>query len=176
MKKIFAMTDLGKMRYFLGVEVTQNDKGIFITQQKYAREILTRFGMEQCNMVCNPIVPGNKLSRDESRKSVDSTNFKQMVGCLMYLLATRPDLTYVVCLIARYMEKPTELHFAAAKRILRYLKDSLQYGILYKKGELNCELEGWSDSNCAGDLDDRKSTSGYVYKMGSRAISWSSKK
>jgi len=176
MKKNFAMTDLGKMRYFLGAEVTQDTRGIFISQQKYAKEILSRFGMEQCNMVCNPIVPGNRLSKDDSGKSVDATNFKQMVGCLMYLLATRPDLAYVVCLIARYMERPTETHFAAAKRILRYLKGSLQYGILYKRGELNCELEGWSDSDYAGDLDDRKNTSGYVYKLGSGAISWSSKK
>lgn len=176
MKKNFAMTDLGKMRYFLGVEVTQDSRGIFIAQQKYAKEILSRFGMEQCNMVCNPIVPGNRLSKDESRKRVDATNFKQMVGCLMYLLATRPDLAYAICLIARYMERPTEMHFAAAKRILRYLKGSLQYGILYRKGELSCELEGWSDSDYAGDVDDRKSTSGYVYRLGSGAISWSSKK
>lgn len=176
MKENFAMTDLGKMRYFLGVEVTQDTKGIFIAQQKYAKEILSRFGMEQCNMVCNPIVPGNRLSKDDNGKRVDAANFKQMVGCLMYLLATRPDLAYVVCLIARYKEKPTEMHFAAAKRILRYLKGSLQYGILYKKGAMSCELEGWSDSDYAGDLDDRKSTSGYVYKFGSGAISWSSKK
>jgi hypothetical protein len=127
-------------------------------------------------MVCNPIVPGNRLSKDESGKRVDATNFKQMVGCLMYLLATRPDLAYPVCLIARYMERPTEMHFAAAKRILRYLKGSLQYGILYRKRELNCELEGWSDSDYAGDLDDRKITYGYVYRLGSGAISWSSKK
>jgi hypothetical protein len=175
-RKNFVMTDLEKMRYFLGVEVTQNDKRIFISQQKYAREILSRFDMKQCNIVCNPIVVGNKLSKDESGKKVDATNFKQMVGCLMHLLATRPELAYVVCLIARYMENPTEIHFATTKRILRYLKGSLQYGILYKKGELNCELEGWSDSDYAGDLDDRKSTSGYVYKLGSGAISWSSKK
>lgn len=80
-------------------------------------------------MVCNLIVPGNKLSRDESGKRVDATNFKQMVGCLMYLLATKPDLTYAVSLIARYMEKPTELHFAAAKRILRYLNSQRLNGI-----------------------------------------------
>jgi hypothetical protein len=176
MKKHFDMTDLGKMRYFLGVEVTQNANGIFIHQQKYAREILSRFGMEECNMVCNPIVPGSKLARDENGKMVDATNFKQMVGCLMYLLATRPDLAYSVCLIARYMERPTEIHAASAKRILRYLKGTLNYGILYKKDELGSELKGWTDSDYAGDLDDRKSTSGYVFKLGSGAISWSSKK
>ena len=105
MKKNFDMTDMGKMRYFLEVEVTQNEKGIFIHQQKYAREILSKFGMEDCNFVCNPIVPGNKLMKNEGGKYVDATNFKQIIGSLMYLLATRPDLGYSVCLIARFMEK-----------------------------------------------------------------------
>jgi hypothetical protein len=176
MKRNFAMTDLGKMSYFLGVEVIQNDTGIFINQQKYASEILTRFGMELCNMVCSPIVPGTRLSKDENGKSVDSTNFKQMVGCLMYLIATRPDMCYSICLIARYMERPTEIHLAAAKRILRYLKGTVNFGILYRRGVLNQELKGWTDSDYAGDVDDRKSTSGYVFKLGSGAISWSSKK
>ncbi|CAJ2647282.1 unnamed protein product [Trifolium pratense] len=176
MKRNFAMTDLGKMSYFLGVEVTQNDRGIFINQQKYAAEILNRFNMDSCNFVCSPIVPGTKLFKDENGKCVDSTQFKQMVGCLMYLIATRPDLCYSVCLIARYMERPTEIHLAAAKRILRYLKGTISYGVLYDKGSLNMKLEGWTDSDYAGDSDDRKSTSGYVFKLGSGAISWSSKK
>ncbi|GAU29997.1 hypothetical protein TSUD_160820 [Trifolium subterraneum] len=171
----FAMTDLGKMRYFLGVEVTQSEHGIMISQQKYAKEILARFGMEACNSVGSPIVPGNKLTKDENGKLVDATKYKQMVGCLMYLLATRPDLAYSVCLIARYMDKPTEIHSAAAKRILRYLKGSISLGVLYKRGK-NQELVGWTDSDYAGDSDDRKSTSGYVFKFGSSAISWSSKK
>jgi hypothetical protein len=175
MKKKFAMTDLGKMRDFLGVEVSQGEHGIFISQQKYIKEILSRFGMEVCNMVCSPIVPGNRLTKDESGKSVDSTKYKQIVGCLMYLLATRPDLAFSVCLIARYMERPTEMHLAAAKRILRYLKGTMNLGILYKR-DLNRSLQGWTDSDYAGDLDDRKSTSGYVFKFGSSAISWSSKK
>ncbi|GAU44848.1 hypothetical protein TSUD_112220 [Trifolium subterraneum] len=171
----FAMTDLGKMRYFLGVEVTQSEHGIMISQQKYAKEILARFGMEACNGVGSPIVPGNKLTKDENGKLVDATKYKQMVGCLMYLLATRPDLAYSVCLIARYMDKPTEIHSAAAKRILRYLKGSISLGVLYKRS-MNQELVGWTDSDYAGDSDDRKSTSGYVFKFGSSAISWSSKK
>jgi hypothetical protein len=175
MKNKFDMTDLGKMRYFLGVEVRQCDSGIFIHQQKYAQEIISRFGMENCNKVCTPIVPGNKLTKDEGGKAVDSTKYRQLIGCLMYLLATRPDLAFSVCLIARYMEKPTELHLAAAKRVLRYLQGSLHYGILYARNS-ECVLQGWSDSDYAGDLDDRKSTTGYVFMYGNGAVSWSSKK
>ncbi|CAJ2652613.1 unnamed protein product [Trifolium pratense] len=177
MKKKFAMTDLGKMKYFLGVEVNQTQQGIFINQQKYASEILTRFGMQDCNTVCTPIVLGCKLVKDENGKPADATSYKQMIGCLMYLLETRPDLTYSVCLAARYMDKPTEMHVIAVKRIMRYLKGTMSYGILYKStdGE-NVTLVGWTDSDYARDYDDRKSTSGYVFSIGTSAISWSSKK
>jgi hypothetical protein len=175
MKNMFDMTDLGRMRYFLGVEVNQGSHGIFICQQKYSKDILSRFGMEMCNAVCSPIVPGNKLTKDQHGQCVDATYYKQIVGSLMYLLATRPDLAYSVCLIARFMEKPTETHLIAAKRILRYLKGTESLGILYKRG-IKQALQGWTDSDYAGDVEDRKSTSGYVYSYGSSAISWSSKK
>ncbi|CAJ2647424.1 unnamed protein product [Trifolium pratense] len=175
MERNFAMTDLGKMRYFLGIEVKQTKEGIFMFQQKYACEVLKRFNMESCNSVCNPIVPGNKLKKDEDGIACDSTSYKQMVGCLMYLLATRPDLAFSVCLVARFMERPTELHVAAVKRILRYVKGTVSYGLWFEMGK-NDELVGWSDSDYAGDLDDRKSTSGYVFMIGSKAVSWCSKK
>ncbi|MCI30873.1 copia-type polyprotein [Trifolium medium] len=115
MRDRFAMTDLGKMKYFLGIEVNQYDQGIFICQQKYASEILSRFGMEDCNKVCSPIVPGSKLVKDESGKAADATMYKKMIRCLMYLLATRPDMTFSVCLAARYMERSTEMYIAAVK-------------------------------------------------------------
>ncbi|GAU38467.1 hypothetical protein TSUD_151900 [Trifolium subterraneum] len=177
MMKRFAMTDLGKMKYFLGIEVHQTKEGIFITQMKFATEILKKFGMENCNKVSSPIVPGCKLVKNENGKASDAKVYKQMVGSLMYLLATRPDLAFSVCLVARFMERPTELHVAAIKRIMRYLKGSISFGILYKRNFCEkLQLDGWSDSNYAGDLDDRKSTSGYVFKLGTGAISWSSKK
>jgi hypothetical protein len=175
MERNFAMTDLGRMRYFLGIEVKQDDSGIFIHQQKYAVEILKRFKMNECNSVCNPIVPGCRLKRDVEGKASDATAYKQMVGCLMYLLATRPDMAFSVCLVARYMERPTEIHVAAVKRILRYLKGTTSYGLWYEKGKGD-ELTGWSDSDYAGDIDDRRSTSGYVFMIGTKVVSWSSRK
>ncbi|GKB26996.1 retrovirus-related pol polyprotein from transposon TNT 1-94 [Tanacetum coccineum] len=140
MKQQFEMTDLGLMRYFLGVEVIQNAKGIFISQTKYVREVLERFGMNNCNSVKNPIVPGCKLTKSNEEEKVDATIYKQKVGSLMYL--TRPDIMYVEHQI-------------------------WEFSMLEKEK---------SDSDYAGDLDDRKSTSGYVFKFISGAISWSSKK
>ncbi|PNX63555.1 copia-type polyprotein, partial [Trifolium pratense] len=132
--------------------------------------------MENCNKVSSSIVPGCKLLKDENGKVNDAKKFKQIVGCLMYFLATRPDLAYSVCLVARYMDRPTELHFASLKRILRYLKGTLTDGIMYQsEAGKSLELVGWADSDYAGDLNDRKSTSGYVFMLGSGAISWSSK-
>ncbi|MCH89491.1 putative copia-type polyprotein [Trifolium medium] len=150
MKEKFAMTDLGKMKYFLGVEVNQCDQGIFIHQQKYGAEILKRFGMQDCNKVCSLILPGCKLVKDENGRAVDATVYKQMIGCLMYLLATRPDMAFI---------------------------RTLDFGVMYKcKTDNELIVQGWSDSDYAGDHDDMKSTSGYVFTMGKSAICWSSKK
>jgi len=171
----FDMSDLGKMKHFLGMEVLQNNKGIFICQRRYAKEVLEKFGMENSNPVGNPIVPGTRIFNNREGTKVDSTKFKQIVGSLMYLTATRPDITYAVSLISRYMESPTEEHWCAAKRILRYIQGTTDLGVLYKREE-NSELVAYSDSDFAGDLDDRKSTSGSVFLLAGGAISWSSKK
>jgi hypothetical protein len=129
MMKHFSMIDLGKMKFFLGIEVIQTADGIFIHQMKYATEILIKFGMENCNKVCSPIVPGCKLVKNENDKASDSTSYKQMVGNLMYLLATRPYLAFSVCLVARFTERPTEMYVAAVKRIMRYIKGTIDHGI-----------------------------------------------
>ena len=171
----FEMSDLGMLHYFLGIEVVQSATGIFISQKKYVREILDRFQMKNCNSVNTPTEFGLKLNKDHEGKKVDGTLYKQIVGSLMYLTATRPDIMYSVSLISRYMENPTEMHLLATKRILRYLQGTKEFGLFYKKGEKS-DLIGFTDSDYAGDQDDRKSTSGYVFILGSGAVSWSSKK
>eukprot|EP00253_Pinus_taeda_P005068 PITA_05068 len=145
MKEEFEMTDMCLLRYFLGIEVDQNENEFFISQGKYVNEVLERFNMQDIKAAITPIVMGLKLSKEDSNKDFDPSLYKSIVGSLMYLTTTRPDIMFFVSLISRFMERPKEAHWQAAKRILRYVKD------------------------------DRKKTSGYVFHMGSGAISWASK-
>ena len=130
-------------------------------------EILDKFQMKDCNLVNTPSEFGLKLNKDDGGKKVNSTLYKQIVGSLMYLTATRPDIMHAVSVISRYMECPIEIHLLAAKRIPRYLQGTKEFGLFFKKGEKS-DLFGFTDSDYAGDSDDRKSTSG--------SVSWSSKK
>lgn len=117
----FEMSDLGMLHYFLGIEVVQSDKDIFISQKKYVQDILDRFEMKDCNPASTPTEFGLKLNKDRNRTRVYSKIYKKIVGSLIYLTTTRPDIMYSVSLISRYMENPTEMHLLATKRILRYL-------------------------------------------------------
>ena len=170
MKLEFEMTDLGKMKYFLGVEILQN-QGIYISQKKYAKEVLEKFRIEKSNSVKNPIFPGVRRPKDEGVKT-NATMYKQLIGSLMYLTATRPDVMYVVSIMSRFKASPTELHLHAAKRVLKYLKGTIDLGILYRKRG-NGELIAYTDSDYAEDIDDRKNTSGYVFLLSDGAVSWS---
>ncbi|KZV39334.1 retrovirus-related Pol polyprotein from transposon TNT 1-94 [Dorcoceras hygrometricum] len=175
MMQTFDMTDLGKMKYFLGIEVLQKPEGIFLCQRKYATDVLKKFAMYESKPVKIPIVPGFKIHKDEDGTAVADTYYKQMVGSLIYLTATRPDIMFNVSLISRYMSRPTELHLQAAKRIFRYLKGTTGCEIFYKKGG-DEDLFAFTDSDYAGDEADSRSTSGYVFLLSSGAVSWMSKK
>ncbi|CAL1381539.1 unnamed protein product [Linum trigynum] len=131
--------------------------------------------MENCNPVSTPAECGLKLSKDDKGEKVNSTKFRSLVGSLRYLTCTRPDILYAVGLVSRYMEAPTMSHWNAAKRILRYIKGTIDHGLLYTKSE-NFKLVGYCDSDWAGDVDDRKSTTGFVFFLGDKAFTWSSKK
>ncbi|XP_057452007.1 secreted RxLR effector protein 161-like [Lotus japonicus] len=131
--------------------------------------------MTDSHPVNSPVVPGTKLTKQGGGMEVDATHYKQMVGSLMYLTATRPDLMFSVCLVSRFMENPTELHLQVVKRIMRYVKGTTDLGILYSsKGD--GKMIAFSDSDYAGDLDDRRSTSGYVFLLGTGSVAWISKK
>ncbi|GLT41421.1 hypothetical protein SLA2020_154870 [Shorea laevis] len=161
MKLEFDMIDLGLLHYFLGLEVVQSDSGIFVCQKKYVQEVLDRFQMKNYNSVTTLVDKGVKLVKDLRGRSMNNKLYKQIVGSLMYLTATRPNIMHGVSLISRYMEHPKELHLQAAKRILRYLCGIADFGLFYKKGDWT-NLASFIDNDYAGDLDDRKSTSGYV--------------
>ena len=122
-----------------------------------------------------PTVMGLKLSKQDCGKNVNLTLYKSMVGSLIYLTTTRSDIIYVVIFISRFMERPNETHWKEAKRILRYVNGTKEYGVLYSKID-NFKLIGYTDSDWDGIFDDRKSTSGHVFHLGSGAISWASKK
>eukprot|EP00253_Pinus_taeda_P025784 PITA_25784 len=155
---------------FTGIEVDQNENGIFISQAKYVNEVLERFNMQDTKAAITPTVMGLKLSKEDNTKDFDPSLYKSIVGSLMYLTATRLDIIFAVSLISRFMERPKEAHWQGAKRILRYVKGTKQFGILYTTSECS-DLVEYTDSDWAGSVDDRKSTSGYVFHMGSGAIS-----
>ncbi|XP_014625989.1 uncharacterized mitochondrial protein AtMg00810-like [Glycine max] len=161
----FEMSDLGELSYFLGIEFVSTSKGIFMHQKKYAEDILKRFNMMECNSIITPTKTGIKLQIDEDKKDVDPTLYKQIVGSLRYLCNTKPDIAYCVGLISRFMEKPKTPHFLEAKRILRYVKGTLDLGILYPYSQKNIEGEVFGYSDWCGDKDDRKSTAGLSSSM-----------
>ena len=119
------------MAYYLSIEVKQKKDGIFISQESYTKEILKKFKMDDCNPISTPMECAIKLFKDDEAVKVDPTLFKSLVGCLRYLTCTRPDILYATGLVSRYMETPTTTHFKAAKRILRYLKGTIDLGLHY---------------------------------------------
>ncbi|BBH09623.1 ADP glucose pyrophosphorylase large subunit 1 [Prunus dulcis] len=175
MSQRFEMTDLGLLHFFLGIEVKQNENGIYISQKKYAKELLKRFRLENAKSIATPIEVGVKIGKNDGSTMVNQTLFRSLVGGLLYLTTTRPDLTYAVSFLSRFMESPKDVHWELGKRILRYVVGTINYGLHYYPVQ-NLNLTGYSDSDLGGDVDTCKSTSGYVFSIGSSAISWSSKK
>ncbi|KAK2359746.1 putative mitochondrial protein [Trifolium repens] len=178
LKREFEMTDLGHISYFLGIEFLRTENGILLHQSRYASEILKKFEMDKCNVVLSPAEPRFQLSSSENEKDVDPTYYRKLIGSLRYLCNTRPDIAYNVGIVSRFMEKPKTSHLIAVKRILRYVKGTIECGILFPTADRQreCKLIGYTDSNWCGDIEDRKSTAGYVFYYGGAPISWCSKK
>ncbi|GJS76198.1 retrovirus-related pol polyprotein from transposon TNT 1-94 [Tanacetum coccineum] len=160
--------------FFKGA-VDPTPRGIFINQAKYALETLKKYGMDLSDPVDTPMVDRLKLDEDLMGIPVDQTRFRGMVGSLMYLTASRPDLVFAVCMCARYQAKPTKKHFEAIKRVFRYLKGTINMGLWYPKDNA-MSLTAYADADHAGCQDSRRSTSGSAQFLGDRLVSWSSKK
>ncbi|GKC67295.1 retrovirus-related pol polyprotein from transposon TNT 1-94 [Tanacetum coccineum] len=171
----FKMSMMGQMSFFLGLQISQIPKGIFINQSKYASEIIKKYGLNSTASIDTPMIENKKLDEDLQGKQVDATLYRGRIGSLMYLTASRPDLNYVVCLRARYQTKPTKKHLQAVKRIFRYLNGTINMGLWYSK-DTDMSLTAYADADHAGCQDTKRSTSGSAQFLGDKLVSWSSKK
>lgn len=177
--KRFDIKDMGKLHYFLGMKVIHNTEAnkVWIGQPAYTQNILQKFGMENAKPVKTPVDTSTKLVKaTEVEESVDQRLYQSAVGSLLYLsVGTRPDIAYAVSNVAKFASHPTTKHWTEVKRIMRYLKGTSNLGLLYSKNA-SSECVGYSDSDWGGDLDDRKSTSGYFFQISGGPVSWRSKK
>jgi hypothetical protein len=172
----FKMSDLGLLRYYLGIEVRQSAEGITLSQGAYAQKILEKAGLTGCNSRQTPMETRLKLSKSSSEALVDATVFRSLVGSLRYLVNTRPDIAFVVGYVSRFLSEPHEDHLIAVKHILRYLAGTVNWGIQLKKGSGKTTLVGFTDSDFAGDVDSRKSTSGVFFFLNESPVTWQSTK
>lgn len=154
----------------------QHEDFITLKQAGYAKKILARFGMEGCNATKIPMNPGIKLDEDKEGKRIDATEYRSVIGCLRYMLHTRPDLAYSVGVASRFMEKPTTMHLNAVKQILRYVQGSIGHGLVYTRGGDPELLVAYSDSDHAADTVGRRSTAGMAFYLNGCLITWGSQK
>ncbi|GKA52565.1 retrovirus-related pol polyprotein from transposon TNT 1-94 [Tanacetum coccineum] len=171
----FKMSMMGQMPFFLELQIFQSPRGIFLNQSKYASKIIKKYSLLTSNSVDTTMVEKNRMDEDLQGTPVDATHYRGMIGSLMYLTSSRPDLIYTVCLCARYQTKLTEKHLNAVKRIFRYLKGTINMGLWYLK-DTGMSLTAYSKADHAGCQDTRRSTSGSAQFLGDKLVSWSSKK
>ncbi|GJU55467.1 retrovirus-related pol polyprotein from transposon TNT 1-94 [Tanacetum coccineum] len=174
MKNNFEMSMMGELKFFLGLQVHQSPRGIFISQSQYAIEFLKKRGLDECVSMSTPMET-KRLDADLQGTPTDQTTYRRMIGGLMYLTASRPDIAFATFVCARYQARPTVKHLKEVKRIFRYLRQSYNMGLWYPK-DSGFELISYSDADHAGCKDDCKCTSGGLQFLGGKLVSWSSKK
>ncbi|CAL8081400.1 unnamed protein product [Prunus armeniaca] len=170
----FDMNDLGQLNYFLGLQISYQSTGLFVTQTKYIKELLDKVDLQDSKPCATPCLPYHILLKDDGKPYSHPKQHRSIVGALQYLTFTRPDIAFSVNQACQFMHNPMESYVVAVKRILRYLKGTLDFGIHFQPGILN--LQAYSDVDWAGDPNDRRSVSGYIVYLGSSPISWASKK
>ena len=171
----FQTKDLGKLKYFLGIEVAQSNSGVVISQRKYNLDILTDTGMLDCKPVDTPKDPNVKLIPSQGELLRDPGRYRRLVGKLNYLTITRPNISFPVSVVSQFLQSPCDSHWDAVFRILRYIKRTPSQGVLYKNRG-HTQVVGYSDADWASSPTDRRSTSGYCAFIGGNLISWKSKK
>lgn len=152
MMNTFEMSDMGPMHYFLGLEVRQGHEGIFVSKSKYAENLLNKFNMQQCKKALTPM-NAEKIQGKDGSGNIDAKMYRSLIGGLNYLVYTRPDISFSVSMVSRYMSNTTKLHCAVAKRVLRYIAGTINFGLWYGRTS-NFKLIGFTDSDLARLLDD----------------------
>jgi hypothetical protein len=175
MESEFEMSMIGELSFFLGLQITQRSEGMFISQEKYLREMLKRFQMEDSKPVGTPMVTGCKLSKDDDSLDVDQSSYRSMIGSLLYITTSHPEIMHVARMVGRYQSAPKQSHLLAVKRIFKYLKKTMNYGLWYPKNQ-NLQLSVYSDVDWANCMDERKITSGGAFFLGDSLVGWLSKK
>jgi histone deacetylase 1/2 len=176
LKAHFAIKDLGDLNFFLGIEVKRTADSLLLTQAKYAHDLLAKVGMLDCKSAPTPLSPSEPLSLYEGTPVglEDSSQYRSIVGALQYLTLTRPDLSFLINKVCQYLHAPTT-HWTAAKRILRYVKNTSQLGITFRKSSSTL-LSAFSDADWAGCIEDRRSTGGFGIFIGPNLVSWIARK
>ena len=173
--KEFEMKDLGNLKYFLGIKVLRSKQEIFINQKKYILDLLAEIGVLDCKPAETPIVANHGLQTVQDGELANKEQYKKLVRKLIYLSHTRPDISYAVGMISRFMHLPQVPHMEAVMRILRYLKGTSSRGVFFQKND-HLDLMAYIDADWAGDRDSRKSTSRYFTLVGGNLVTWRSKK
>ncbi|KAK1408895.1 hypothetical protein QVD17_41029 [Tagetes erecta] len=171
----FEMKDLGGLKYFLGIEVLRSKEGIFISQRKYILDLLAEVGMVDCKPSDTPMIINHKLKIIEGAKAANKERYQRLVGKLIYLAHTRPDIAYAVGVVSQFMHNPQEDHMEAVMRIIRYLKGTIGRGIVFKKNS-HLDAEVYTDADWGGNPNDKRSTAGYFTLLGGNLVTWRSKK
>jgi hypothetical protein len=175
MQNEFEMSLLGKLSFFLGLQICESNQGIFISQTNYIREMLKRFGMEDCKPIITPIQTSCKLRKDADSKSTDQRQYRSMIGSLLYVTTSRLDAMKEIGQVARFQATPKQSHVLAVKRIFRYLKGTKEFRLWYPKGKY-LSLITYIDADWVGCIDDRRSTNGAMFYLGECLVSCLSKK
>jgi hypothetical protein len=176
MQSMFAMSDLGLLSFYLGIEVQQSSHSITLKQAAYAAKLVEKAGLSDCNPVHIPMEPRLKLSKDSQNPAIDKTLYRSIIGGLRYLVQMWPDITFDVGFVSRFIQAPTMEHWAAVKHLVRYIAGTLHFGCRYERSAGELRLIGYSDADHAGDIDDRKSTTGMVFLLRGSVVSWQSQK